>query len=315
MRGTRSASPPRREAVLNRHRRFPRHDLRGPGPIEDDEPAGPGEAIVVRGNFLEEGELLEPDPGWTALDTLQPQGRRDAEEDREVGLERPPLARLLQKSDWVPDDPFETGPLVCVRRIRVAVTEDEVTVLEVGADLVHVCGAVREEKKRLRHGTDIVIVGPSHRVAEPLLRRFAREEDRMSFRVKEFRHETADRRLPRTVDSLEGDETREHVRRQQAESTLNRRRVPCRPAAQRFYRVRRLRAAAGFASGGRAEFHGRFDRTRGGFWTGGAARPGVGRAITALCCFRWIAGQATASAPLMLSKSTPKPRSSPSPGR
>src|SRR2546422_8056425 len=250
MRGPRSASPPRREAVLNRHRRFPRHDLRGPGPIEDDEPAGPGEAIVVRGNFLEEGELLEPDPDWTALDTLQPQVRRDAEEEREVGLERPFLAGLLQKSDWVLDDPFETGPLVCVRRIRVAVTEDEFTVLEVGADLVHVCGAVREEKKRLRHGTDIVIVGSSHRVAEPRLRRFAREEDRMTLRPKEFRHESADRRLPRTVDSLEGHETREHVRRQQAESTLNRRPVRCRPTAQRFYRVRRLRAAAGFALGG-----------------------------------------------------------------
>src|SRR5947209_15675221 len=231
MRGTRSASPPRREAVLNRHRRFPGDDLRGPCPIEDDEPAGAGEAIVVRGDFPEEGELLEPDPGWPALDTLQAQVRRDAEEDREVGLERPPLAGLLQKSDWVLDDPLETGPLVRVRRIRVAVTEDEFTILEVGADLVHVRGAVREEKKRLRHRTDIVIVGVSHGVAEPRLRRFAREEDRMSLRPKEFRHETADRRLPRTVDSLEGDETREHVRRQQAESTLNRRRVPCRPAA------------------------------------------------------------------------------------
>src|SRR3989475_10202703 len=173
MRGTRSASPPRREAVLNRHRRFPRHDLRGPGSIEDDEPAGPGEAIVVRGNFLEEGELLEPDPGWPALDTLQPQVRRDAEEDREVGLERPPLAGLLQKSDWVLDDPFETGPLVCVRRIRVAVTEDEFTVLEVGADLVHVCGAARGEKKRLPHGTDIGIVASPHGAADHHFLRFA----------------------------------------------------------------------------------------------------------------------------------------------
>src|SRR2546428_6324684 len=119
MRGTRSASPPRREAVLNRHRRFPRHDLRGPGPIEDDEPAGPGEAIVVRGNFLEEGELLEPDPGWTALGTPQPQGPRDAEGDREGGLERPPLAPFLQKSGLVPHDPFETGPLLFARRILV----------------------------------------------------------------------------------------------------------------------------------------------------------------------------------------------------
>src|SRR2546428_9528808 len=284
MRGTRSASPPRREAVLNRHRRFPRHDLRGAGPIEDDEPAGPGEAIVVRGNVLEEGELLEPDPGWTALDALQPQGRRDAEEDREVGLERPFLAGLLQKSDWVFDDGLETGPLVCVRRIRVAVTEDEFTVLGVGADLVHVCGAVREEKKRLRHGTDIVIVGSSHRVAEPRLRRFAREEDRMTLRPKEFRHESADRRLPRTVDSLEGHETREHVRRQQAESTLNRRRVRCRPTAQRFYRVRRLRAAAGFASGGRGEFQWRFVPDPRRVRTGGAAPPRLAKAAPQTSC-------------------------------
>src|SRR3989442_14748201 len=103
MRGTRSASPPRREAVLNRHRRFPRHDLRGPGSIEDDEPAGPGEAVGVRGNFLEEGELLQPGPGWAALGTPQPPGRRDAGENREGGLARPPPARLPQKSDWVPD--------------------------------------------------------------------------------------------------------------------------------------------------------------------------------------------------------------------
>src|SRR2546428_3685005 len=105
MRGTRSASPPRREAVLNRHRRFPRHDLRGPGPIEDDEPAGPGEAIVDPGHFLEEGEPPQPDPGWTAPDTLQPQGRRDAEGDPEGRLERPPPAPLLPKSDWAPYDP------------------------------------------------------------------------------------------------------------------------------------------------------------------------------------------------------------------
>src|SRR2546428_12105965 len=99
MRGTRSASPPRREAVLNRHRRFPRHDLRGPGPIEDDEPAGPGEANGIRGKFLEEGELLEPDPGLTAPDAPQPQGRRDAGEKREAGPERPPLGRLLRKNE------------------------------------------------------------------------------------------------------------------------------------------------------------------------------------------------------------------------
>src|SRR2546428_14121204 len=97
MRGTRSASPPRREAVLNRHRRFPRHDLRGPGSIEDDEPAGPGEAIVGRGNFLEEGGLLEPDPGWTALGTRQTQGRGGRGENPEGGARRPPLASLLQK--------------------------------------------------------------------------------------------------------------------------------------------------------------------------------------------------------------------------
>src|SRR5207245_10450154 len=137
--------------------------------------AGPAARMYLSVDGLDLRPRLEPDSGWPALATLQPQGRRDAEEDREVGLERPPLARLLQKSDWVPDDPFETGPLVCVRRIRVAVTEDEVTVLEVVADLVHVCGAVREEKKRLRHGTDIVIAGSSHRVGEPRLRLLGRE--------------------------------------------------------------------------------------------------------------------------------------------
>src|SRR2546426_11970809 len=102
MRGTRSASPQRREAVLNRHRRFPRHDLRGPGPIEDDEPAGPGAAIGGRGNIHEEGELLEPDPGWTALETLHAQGRRDAEAEREGGVARSHLARLTQQSDCAP---------------------------------------------------------------------------------------------------------------------------------------------------------------------------------------------------------------------
>src|SRR2546428_8594957 len=103
MRGTRSASPPRREAVLNRHRRFPCHDLRGPGPIEDDEPAGPGEAIVVRGNLLEERGLLETGPGWAALDTPQPQLRRVAEEKPEGGPEQPFPAGPLLKSGLGPD--------------------------------------------------------------------------------------------------------------------------------------------------------------------------------------------------------------------
>src|SRR2546427_11205804 len=92
MRGTRSASPPRREAVLNRDRRFPRHDLRGPGPIEDDEPAGPGEALVGLGNSPEAEELLKQDPGWTALDTPQPQGGRDADGDRAHAAERAHVA-------------------------------------------------------------------------------------------------------------------------------------------------------------------------------------------------------------------------------
>src|SRR5690349_14212354 len=86
-------------------------------------------------------------------------------------------------------------------------------------------GAIGEEQKGFRDGSDIAVKCLAHGVAEPRLRGLARQIHAMSSRLAGFRDEPAYGRLRRTVDALESHEPGEHVRRQRTRGTLNRRRL------------------------------------------------------------------------------------------
>jgi hypothetical protein len=102
--------------------------------------------------------------------------------------------------------------LVCVRRIRVAVAQDQLAVLEVRTQLGNVRRAIREEQECLGDWARVLRNASADRVTQPSSRWFAREMDGDAARAQLLRHKAAHRGLAGPVDAFERHEAREHPR-------------------------------------------------------------------------------------------------------
>lgn len=218
-----SPLPRPREPFLNRGNGIGSDLVRTARAVEDDETRGPCEPIVVCGDFSQEGKVFEPNEIGSAFDALPPQLGGHPQEEGHIGTQDPRFARSLQEPDRIAHGTFESRALICVRRIRIPIAQDELPPLKMGTDFGHMRSAIGKEQKRFRDGADIAIVRVAHRIAEPGLRGLARQMDAVPFRPERFRDEATHRRLPRTIDALKSYETGEHAPRQRTYGSLNRR--------------------------------------------------------------------------------------------
>ena len=115
--------------------------------VHDGDPRIAGETFVVRCDPSQELRVLQPDRVSARGDPRGGEIRGNTQQDREIGQEEPRFARPPEERDRIGDDPFQAGALVCVRGIRVTVTEDNLALGKVGADLREMCGAVRKEQE------------------------------------------------------------------------------------------------------------------------------------------------------------------------
>src|SRR5205809_619279 len=103
-----------------------------------------GKAFLLE---LERGEVFEPDLRRSILNPFHPEFRGDSEEDREIGGQKPSSTRILQEPNRIRNDADQSCALVCVRGVRVPVTEDQVALLEMGADLRDVGRTICEKQE------------------------------------------------------------------------------------------------------------------------------------------------------------------------
>src|SRR5206468_1406706 len=67
--------------------------------------------------------------------------------DREIGGQKPSSTRILQEPNRIRNDADQPCALVCVRGVRVPVAEDQVALLEMGADLRDVGRTICEKQE------------------------------------------------------------------------------------------------------------------------------------------------------------------------
>src|SRR3989440_1379823 len=245
-----SCSPAAAEPLLDSRNRVVADDVRGPSAVEDGKATGPRESVIVRRDPTKEGEVFEPDLRRSALNPFHPEFRRDSEEDRQIGGQKPSSTRILQEPNRIRNDADQPCALVCVRGVRVPVTEDQIALLEMGANLRDVGRTICEEQERLRDCVRVLFDASTDHVSEPACCGLFRQEEGMTAGPKFLHDEMAYRGLPGTINAFECYEAGQQDRGQRSGRTLNR----CCDApflwpAQRFYRVRRLRAARGQARG------------------------------------------------------------------
>lgn len=146
---------------------------------------------------------------------------------------------------------MQPGSLVRVRGIGIPIADHDVPRFDEAPNLLDVHGSVGEEEEGFGERADFVLVGPTNSLSKPMLSRLARPCHRFASISERLEDTAADRRLARSVDALEGHESRAHGSRQGARGGLKGPgRVVGEDANERFYSVRRLRVAC-HGSGGR----------------------------------------------------------------
>jgi hypothetical protein len=164
-----------------------------------------------------EGDRFGFDPIRPTGSTMRPCQaclRRTVEHDREVGDEAV-ACRPVERADDVEVEPPPV-PLICDRGIREAVAQNDATGREGGSDhaldVLTTVGQVEQQLRRRRGWLvrDLQEHGPQ-RAAEWCSPRLACQKNRVTGRQKLLGHALHERRFPRALDPLHGDEQR-HVR-------------------------------------------------------------------------------------------------------
>src|SRR5207244_12964149 len=110
--------------------------IRTSGAIEDDESTGPREPIVIRGDFLEERNVFEPNEIRPTFDAPPRQLDGNPQENCQVRTEHPRFARPLQESDRIAAATSETPPLLCLRRSRLSIAQAHLPPLKMALDFL-----------------------------------------------------------------------------------------------------------------------------------------------------------------------------------